>query len=346
MDHKLAIPPGARFDLATGKWTPRQLVRFGFAGADGGATMGENGSFIIRDPWTGGPAGRPQVGVRGRPLSDDERGVILMPPAVRLAQGIEVHNNLDAAELRFSLLLFDRIQSPEVQLIAFGLGHDAKYLMELGLLERSELFGTDDIEVGEGIVKTALLTLASLEERDGPKWSLARGERSLSLWDGGALEQGGALFHLIKAIPIPDREVPIDEILKFKEARRPELIALRAALEVTYARISEDVDGLAAMSGEIARLDEALASQLRISREWQFPFRLTNCKMKIDQKTAAGVTAGVSLALNSGLPLATAALAGIVGAVGFSVSADVGRRVDKISSNPFEYAAAIQNELI
>jgi hypothetical protein len=344
---KFHLPAGARFDLASNTWrAPPTHIRFSFVpreGADPDEDIVISVGRVLRSSPTYGFT-QPDVTPAGPPLKEGERGIILSPPVIAKGEVVELHNKIDPAELRSALLLYDRIESPHVSMVVFELGRDAQYLAELGILHRTEPL-VPTIQPGECIVKSHLLTMAALEARDGQVWSLARGERSLSLWEADVTAGRGALFELHHAIPIPDRDVPIDDILEFKRKRDPELTALRSALDAAFERVGQNPDAATALENEIASLDKAVADQIRVSREFKFPFVLSNFKARIDYKTFAAGAASFDYAQKNQMPLTLSLLAGAAGATFCSISTDVGRRRPSGSLKPFEYVSEMHNRL-
>src|ERR1044072_1880846 len=200
---KFHLPAGARFDLVRNSWRPPPThIRFSFVpreGADPDEDIVISVGRVLRSSPTYGFT-QPDVTPAGPPLKEGEPKIILSPPVIAKGEVVELHNKIDPAEFRSALLLYDRIESPHVSMVVFELGRDAQYLAELGILHRTEPL-VPTIQPGECIVKSHLLTMAALEARDGQVWSLARGERSLSLWEADVTAGRGALFELHHAIP-------------------------------------------------------------------------------------------------------------------------------------------------
>lgn len=137
-------------------------------------------------------------------------------------------------------------------------------------------------DVAQGIAKTQVKAFVDLETREPGLWSLAQGENSLLLRDQMLEPNAGALLELQRAIPIPDKDVPLNEVLEFKERRRDELHRLRTELDGFVAEINQAEDKEAELQKHIATIDAACADTLRVSREWQLPVRLANFKASLD----------------------------------------------------------------
>jgi hypothetical protein len=73
-----------------------------------------------------------------------------------------------------------------------------------------------------------LRTYIELNDEEPGVWALSQGEKSLFLEHGLGLfsEGSGMSLNLLRAIPIPAKDVPLNEILEFKEKRKDELLVL------------------------------------------------------------------------------------------------------------------------
>ena len=111
-----------------------------------------------------------------------------------------------------------------------------------------------------------------MDEREPGVWSLATGERSIVFADRDLETGRGALVRLHKAIPVPDKDVPLQDVLEFRERRRSELLALRYHLEQIYQRVLSAGDGELAINTELGILDRAIADHIKASKEARFKF--------------------------------------------------------------------------
>jgi hypothetical protein len=150
------------------------------------------------------------------------------------------------------------------------------------------------------------------------------------------------LVKLHQAIPVPDRETPLEDVFRFVERRKPEQIALRSHLDGIYQKIIIAGDGPLAFHTEINNLKMAIADQMAVLNESLF--RVTyaglNAKMKwefdtrptVAAATAAGFVAGVEAAL-------AAALIGTISNIIPKIEVEAGAEMllGARTSRPFEY---------
>lgn len=139
--------------------------------------------------------------------------------------------------------------------------------------------------------------------------------------------------------------MPLEDVLQFKSKRHPELQALRGRLDEVVSAIANDPERDVAQAREIKVLQEAIADHLRVSKETRFPFRLTGVKATIDRGTWSGAAAGFVGAQQFGMPPEIAALAGVAGAVLFSLKSEVGWR-EAPPGSPYEYVSRFHRDLL
>lgn len=229
-------------------------------------------------------------------------------------------------------------------MIEFDLDPDSKFLADSGILQRTSVRveGAGSVSFEAAFVEAHVGAFRLLDSREPGVWSLATGERSISFLNADLEPARGALVKLHQAIPIPDKQVPLHDILEFRTKRRPELLALRHHLEDVYQRVISAGDGPLALNTEIGRLDGAIADHIKASREVGFPLRL---------QTSLGasfnlVTFGSALVvgLQADLPLTTASILA-AGAASISVSMGVSLKGREATPTPFRYVSSYNREL-
>lgn len=279
-------------------------------------------------------------------------GLVVSPPIE--IQGTSLHvrsSNLDPQELRYSILLWDSLVWPSSRAIYMSSGPDEAFLESAGILTRPDYSFSGD--VAQGIAKTQIQAFMDLEDREPGLWSLAQGENSLLLKDDILEPDAGAFLELTRAIPVPDKDVPLNEVLEFKQRRADELRQLRTELDTFVTAVNQAEDKEAELRTHIGAVDAACADALRVSHEWQFPVQLTNLKASVDFRPFVTAGAGVVVfgaGMASGLAASAAILAGIGGAVAatapaLQLGADFGWRGLKRRLGPYRYVYQFHNEL-
>lgn len=290
----------------------------------------------------------PVVGVALNPtrLAANQRGLVISSPIFIEGNSLSAKGELDRQELRLSLLFWDVLDYPRNFLFSSDGDDEADFLERSGVLRRSE-----SRLLGGGGQASNLFALGhvgvfrGLDQREPGQWSLARGERSFSFSDQDFSGRRGILFELHSCLPVPSQDVPLEDVLNFKEKRLPELLSLRHSLEDIYQEITSSPDPSQALSTRKSKLDRSIADHIAASRETTFPLRLTNIKARLDWKTFASGLATFQATALAGLPLTTAALSGLATAAAASCSADVSLANRRESSSPFEYISSFHSEL-
>lgn len=281
------------------------------------------------------------------PKESGYRGLVVSPPLeIEGSSLFAKSSNLDPQELRFALLFWDRLVWPSSRAIHFASGPDETFLESAGILTRPEYTVWGD--AAQGIARGQVQAYQDLERSEPGVWALAQGENSL-LWKDGLADEGkGALIELHQAIPIPKHDVPLAEILEFRQRRRDELLLLRHQLESFVSEIEGSADKPQALQKRIAELDQACANLLLVGKEWQFPVYLSNFKASFSLtplKFLPAVGLGWKLGEPFGLPAAAAVAAlGGVGSI-LEIKGDFGLRSTKRPMSPYRYAYQIQQEL-
>ena len=281
------------------------------------------------------------------PKKANYRGLVVSPPIeIEGNRLMAKSSNLDPQELRFALLFWDRLVWPSSRFIHFASGPDETFLESAGILNRTEY--TFNGDVAQGIAKGHIQAYQDLERTEPGVWALAQGENSFLLKEGLADEGNGALIELHRAIPIPKHDVPLAEILEFKQRRRDELVLLRYQLESFVSEMESAEDKTLALQKHIAALDEACSNLLAVGKEWQFPVYLSNLKASFSltpAKFLPAVIGGWKMGERYGLTAATA-VAAAAGAVStLEIKGDYGLRTIKRPTSPFRYAYLIDQEL-
>ncbi len=281
------------------------------------------------------------------PKSANNRGLVLCPPIeIEGTSLFAKSSNLDPQELRFALLFWDRLVWPSSRAIHFASGPDEQFLESAGILARPEY--TFNGDVAQGLARGQFQAYQDLERNDPGNWALSQGENSL-LWKEGLADAGaGAVIELHRAIPIPKQDVPLAEILEFRQRRRDELLLLRHYLESLVAEIEGAHDKPLALQKRVGELDQACADLLAVGKEWQFPVYLSNLKASFSLsplKFLPAVAGGWTLGEPYGLSAATAVAAAAGVASTLEIKSDFGLRSMARPASPFRYAYHAQEEL-
>jgi hypothetical protein len=271
----------------------------------------------------------------------DERGLVISCPIIVEGTGLKIKSaSLDLQELRFSLLFWDELNFPMNNLIRVSAGNDANFLMDAGILKRLDVKVVGAGRLQQAFVQAHVQAFKTLDQREPGKWSLATGENSMSFGPEDLSEGRGVLVRLHRAIPIPDKDVPLQDILEFRVKHRGELLALRYHLDAVYQRISAAGDGELALNTELSALELAISDYIKAARMALFPF--LNMSVEANLNVPAAVAAGL-VVYQTGLGLVSALLAGV--AAGFGISPTASLRGHKESARAFRYISSFHDRV-
>lgn len=219
-----------------------------------------------------------------------DRGLVVSSPMMIQGNTLLVKNsNLDRQELRLSLLFWDRLAWPASRIVYLGSGPDEQFLEDAGILSRPRVGGPISGDMAQCMAREHLSAFRTLEENEPGIWALAQGERSFLLKEGQLEEGRSLLVELHRAIPVPDKDVPLADILEFRSKRRDELLRLRAEIDTFYDATAKAADGGFELQRCVNQIELACADLFRASKEGRNPFRLADLKMSYELRLGSVV---------------------------------------------------------
>ncbi len=273
----------------------------------------------------------------------NQRGLVISYPIIMSAGGIGLYlkaNELDPQELRFSLLFWDKLDFPANNVEDFGLDENADFLARTGILNRTRVDVSGVFPNELAYAQAHFHAYRILDEQEPGVWSLGAGENSMSFPDADLEPGRGVLVRLHHAIPVPDKDVPLHDILEFRVKRRAELLALRYHIEVIYQSIIAAVDGALALNTQIGLLEQAIADHIKASKESKMLFR--NMSFDASLNVAAGVVVGLTV-YNQSLDIVNSLLVGAGAAIGVTIGRSLKRREE--APTPFQYISSYHEKV-
>lgn len=343
--------PGSWYDLRTGKWVepvegddPLPDTNPGRVDLAQGRRRVE--MLFIGNTFGSGPRSI-KVGLRKDSLGIGERGLVIGPPMELVGESDLRVTGLhpEPQELRFAALFWDRLIIPRSNIIDFSASEDMQFLQSEGLLQDAMVQLEGGWTAGDGLRESYLSVFRRLRDRDGERWSFARGESSASIIPARETTDQGITFDLHRVLPIPDQEVPLAEVIEFRNRRRAELVALRTRLDEVLSAIVSDPRPELAKRREMDPLAQAIQDYIRVSREPKFPLRLTGLKARLDYKTLIGMGSSFTAAARYGLPDTIAALVGLGGGLLASINSELVWAGRTPGSSAYEYVSRYHRDL-
>lgn len=276
-------------------------------------------------------------------MKPQERGVILSNPLSFNGNSVSIESSdIDPSELRRSLLFWDKLVWPSTNGLFIEGGDDVRFLECEGKLVRPR-FSVNG-EIATALSMSFAETFKILEKLHPGQWVVSHGEKSLKIHGDAIIDGRGMITNFIRAIPIPEREMPLEDLLRFKDGRGDEVAALRVTIDEFYQDwlAAEDQDHQLQLA--LAKIDAASADMIRVSKESRLPFTMSSWKVNFnitvpDIMKAAALTIG---GMEYELSTASSLLIGGLSMVSFGT--DVGIRSARKNS-PFNYVASMERDL-
>lgn len=265
----------------------------------------------------------------------------------RIANTVATGSRLD--ELRQNIrrwtLLWDHISIARNGNIANRGNQDIDYLAQVGFAKDIAV-EHDGGRMAETTHDVNLRALYWFEEQQPGSWAVDLSPGSLFCPNHGFLPDGhlapsrGVLVQLANAIPVPDKDVPLAEVLEFKQKRRDELLVMRHEIEELYQRIGKAEDPALALNTGLEELSRTVNDAIKVTREQRLPFRMST---ELASVNIAGAIAAAAPQIFAAAPLVTVLSNAAAGAVSLGVGFEWVRRKQK--GSPFQYVALYHQEL-
>jgi hypothetical protein len=273
------------------------------------------------------------------------QGLVISVPMRITEQALAATGAIDPQELRFALLFWDKLAWPNNNLLAIADSPETEFLAQAGVLSRPMIRVTASGHMGQLVAQAHLGAFMLLDREQPGMWALAQGERSFFCDTGIASQDRGILVELYRAIPIPDKDVPLQDILEFREARRPELLRLRNALDELYTKVNNSPDPAFELRRRVDEIQASCSDLIRVAKESPRPFRLSDWRATFELQPGSALAAIVGAAAGQtvGMPEVGALVGGLASTV--KITRDIGLRGVQARESPYWYTYAFHREV-
>lgn len=300
------------------------------------------------------------------------RGILLSAPITYDGNEIVAKSSsVDPAELRRATLFWDRLVWPDSKIISLGSNDDEKLLEAEGLLTRPRptryndtagvgnmsalmrITNSQDITLGidqaKHFVQQHVDEFLDLERHEPGQWTMSQGEGSLVMKNKNFVEGRGQLVTLAKAIPLPDPNYPLHDLLEFKHRRQDEIIALTHELDKFFSQIANAKDAEFEMSRLVRVVDKQCGDMLKVAKESKHRFYLGDLSFSLSVDSAESAVNRIiaweaSMIAATCLPIVGGVLGGAASLVSFSRG--IGARKLVTRDSPFGVVSSIHEELV
>lgn len=276
----------------------------------------------------------------------DKRGIVISPSfEVLPGGGIRCGGSPSPADLRKHLLYWDEIDYPDNNFVSIGADPDMEFLISTGVAARTRVQFQGTMSSGNGEF-FLLAQQAVFEKHDNENpglWSLA--QLSSVPYFANSRPVTAIEYQLWNTLPVPQSDVPLNEILEFKAKRSDELVTLRIYLDEMYQSVISAADIPRAKNSAIIKLEVALSDVDRALGESGIAKAFSSLRGYIagEFTNVAGTglgAAGIAPFINMS-PL----MAGAIGAgIAFAIKPVLSPRARK-DTHPLTYVSSVRKEL-
>ncbi|WP_414667411.1 DUF6236 family protein [Escherichia coli] len=252
-----------------------------------------------------------------------KRGVVFTPSEilrVEPGKGFRVGNAISEEHLNYLVLYWDKLVSPTNNIINIGVQNE-KQLVECGVLTRPKFEYRDfskPLDLAEIQTNSHIEALRTLRKEQGDvDWRMHFLNDQVSLHQESSEEKDVLRFELVDLLPVPQKEVPLCEILEFKERRTDELLALHAYLDELYTEVLSSGDFYLQRAKALSGLKQALRDLNELNNQgWRSPIKFDlSSSFEFDlRQIYAGATTALA-AMASPHPFATVGVGTVVTAL-------------------------------
>jgi hypothetical protein len=280
------------------------------------------------------------------------RGLVISNPVtIKGDNYLSMNTELDAIELKRAVLFWDKLVWPRNNIVNWADSAEVEFLISEGIMSRPQ--GKSDAIGKLGASEIGRLHINEyirLDAMEPGVWAISGGPSSFN-WDRkDDVDARGTLVTLYRAIPIPEHDVPLEDLLNFKEARRDEVMDLALEIDALYSRIKAAIDSDFEMRSCIAKIDRKASDMIRVCRESKIPFRLSDLGVSFSNPLSR-VPQATGFALG-GLtlmePFGLHAVGAIVGGIIPFIKIDNNRRLrqSKKDTSPYRFVGSLHADVI
>jgi hypothetical protein len=248
-----------------------------------------------------------------------DRGVIAAPGIIRpLEQGFVVERSISNEELRYYILYWDKVVIPGNNMVYIAVPEEDELIASQAIVRpKVQFHGTyQGNQFTEAILGCQAIVAEKLMQDKTVDWVIHQIGDSLTLPPNFVTQRDTIRVTLVNVLPVPNAEIPIQEILKFKQNRKDELTELHDSIDELYFEVLNSPDKSLATKKAVLRFQSAIQNIDKTAHEG---FKKTrkydlSVELNLDGKDIiAGASAGTLIGFFGGgfsIPIAA-----VIGAV-------------------------------
>lgn len=276
-------------------------------------------------------------------IADNGRGILLHSDYVISERGVQTNSGTHwPNELRQCLLYWDRIISPVNDSIWVEVDPVANnYLIGEGILEKpclsADIFAGNNSSLSEGLVDYFL----SLDRIEPGAWCMGESASAAISQSNRIVQDRGRLIQLYNAIPFPAVDCPLEDIVRFRRARKDEILALSFEMDRLYQNILRAGDVEWEQKRAVREVGKRCQDVINASRESKLRLRMGSVSLSVSTPLTA--TVGYLARSVFGMPELGAFLGGVAPSVSIDLGAALKGREPRADHLPYRFVARLNN---
>lgn len=199
-----------------------------------------------------------------------DRGIIAAAGIItKVNQGFTMERSLSIEELYYLIMYWDKIIIPSNNIVYIGIPQE-EILISSGAIERPKINCQGSFN-GDMIANLLLSSQSIVSERlmkdTSTDWVIHQIGNKTIYPENFNAKKNVIQINLANALPVPNKDISIDEILKFKGQRKDELNALHNSLDELYIDILSSPDSDLTLKKSISKLKKDIETLNKVSRE-------------------------------------------------------------------------------
>lgn len=276
------------------------------------------------------------------------RGLMITQNIDANSSGFTMNGGIDAQNLRQYLLFWDHLVCPQSNLFHFGMGQDFEYLMDAGVAQYLKVSFSGSTNAGATFWRALEdKAFSQLSTDKKVEWSLASNIKTLGGSDLKAHKHEALCFSLIDALKVFTPDVPLSEILEFKQKHQDILFEFRDSIDELKDSITVSPNTLEALQRKKRKVEKDIVELNQLIDETKYP-SVRRCAVDVlTVEGAVGFTSAIlaELGVGNGYGLALKGLS-VMGGIGFSMMRYNGPVKLPAHLRQYAYVACAKQELI
>jgi hypothetical protein len=216
-----------------------------------------------------------------------------------------MERSISKEELRYYILYWDKVVIPGNNLVYIAVPEEEELIASQAIARpRVQFQGTyQGSQVTDAILGCQALIAGKLVQDKTVDWVLHQIGDSLALPSKFVSQRDTIRVALANTLPVPDAGVPVQEILKFKQSRKDELVELHDSIDELYFEVLNSPDQGLATKKAVLRLQSAIQNIDKISHERFKKTRKYNLSVELNlngKDIIAGASAGALIGFFGG----------------------------------------------